>query len=53
MKTLKEQMHAAYLDYVNNFITIEKFAENYGISEVLAKEMILEMRDYHESLAKK
>lgn len=53
MKTLKEQMHAAYLDYVNNFLTIEKFAENYGISYFLANQMILEMKDYHESLAKK
>ncbi len=51
MKTLKEQMHAAYLDYVNNFITIEKFAEHYGISENLARVMIGEMRDYHEFLA--
>lgn len=53
MKTLKEQMHAAYLDYVNNFITVEKFAENYGISYFLAYQMILEMKNYHESLAKK
>lgn len=52
MKTLKEQMHAAYLDYVNNFLTIEKFAESYGISCFLANQMILEMREYNESLAK-
>ncbi len=52
MKTLKQQMHAAYLDYVNNFITVEKFAEHYGISYFLANQMILEMREYNESLAK-
>lgn len=50
--TLKQQMHAAYLDYVNNFLTIEKFAESYGISYFLANQMILEMREYNESLAK-
>lgn len=53
MKTLKQQMHAAYLDYVNNFITIGSFAEHYGISYFLAYSMIMEMKDYHESLAKK
>jgi len=51
MKTLKQQMHAAYLDYVNNFISIEKFAEHYGISKNLAHVMIEEMHDYQEFLA--
>lgn len=45
-------MHAAYLDYVNNFITVEKFAEHYGVSEGLARVMIEEMREYNESLTK-
>lgn len=48
--TLKEQMHAAYLDYVNNFLTVEKFAEHYGISYMIASQMINEMREYHEFL---
>jgi len=49
--TLKEQLHAAYLDYVNNFLTVEKFAEHYGISEEMARILISEMREYHEFLA--
>jgi len=49
--TLKEQLHAAYLDYVNNFITIERFAEHYGISEELARLLVSDMREYHEFLA--
>jgi hypothetical protein len=49
--TLKEQLHAAYLDYVNNFLTVEKFAEHYGISEKMASLLILEMWEYHEFLA--
>lgn len=29
-----------YLDYVNNFLTVEKFAEHYNITENLAKAII-------------
>jgi len=50
-ETLKEKMLAAYLDRVNNFITLEKFAEHYGISESLANAMINEMAEYNEFLA--
>lgn len=49
--TLKEQLHEAYLDYVNNFLTIEKFAEHYGISYFLACQLIEDMTEYHEFLA--
>ena len=31
-----------YLDYVNNFLTVEKFAEHYGITEEKANEIIEE-----------
>lgn len=49
--TLKEHLHEAYLDYVNNFLTVERFAEYYGISEELARLLISEMREWHEFLA--
>lgn len=29
-----------YLDWLNNFLTIEKFAEHYGMSEFQAKRLI-------------
>lgn len=33
-----------YLDYVNNYLTVEKIAEHYEISEALAKALIDEGR---------
>ena len=50
-ESLKEKMLAAYLDRVNNFLTLEMFAEHYGISESLASSMISEMAEYNEFLA--
>lgn len=29
-----------YLDYVNNYMSIEKFANDYGINEILARYII-------------
>ncbi len=49
--TLKDKMLAAYIDYVNNFLTVEKFAEHYGISPMMANQLINEMREYNEFLA--
>ena len=40
-KTIEE----LYLDWVNNFITVKKFASYYGISEVLADTIIEEGRN--------
>lgn len=37
-----------YLDWVNNFISIERFAEHYGISVDLATLVIKEGRIKHE-----
>lgn len=31
---------AMYLDWVNNFLTVERFAEHYAISEEQANEII-------------
>jgi len=30
--TIKEKIIIAYLDYVNNFLTIQAFAEHHGIT---------------------
>ena len=42
MKNTIEQM---YLDYVNNFLTVDSFAEYYGISSNLATLIIMECRE--------
>lgn len=39
---------AAYLDRVNNFLTLECFAEHYGISEEFARHLIAEGKRLHE-----
>jgi hypothetical protein len=38
-----------YLDWVNNFLTVQRFAEYYGISEDFAIELIGEGRRLHEN----
>jgi len=45
----KEFAHAFYLDWVNNYLTVEKIAEHHGISVDLAKELISLGRDVHIS----
>ncbi len=42
----KEQITTLYLSYVNDFLTVEKFAEYYGISEILANDIINKGRIY-------
>tara|TARA_Y100000296_G_scaffold9503_1_gene11050 strand:+ start:1893 stop:2066 length:174 start_codon:yes stop_codon:yes gene_type:complete len=37
-----------YLDWVNNYLTLSRFAEDYGISEELAELLIEEGRKLHE-----
>lgn len=49
--TLKDQMLSAYINYVNNFITVDGFAQYYGISYEMASLLIKEMREYNESLS--
>ena len=39
--TLHDTLEAMYLDWVNNFISIEKFAEYYGLHLVDARRLIL------------
>jgi NaMN:DMB phosphoribosyltransferase len=37
-----------YLDYVNNFISVGRFADHYDMSEEKANEVIRRGREYHE-----
>ncbi len=39
------QKKEMYLDYVNNFLTVSKFAEHYNISEDQANSIINEFRN--------
>ena len=38
-----------FLDYVNNFLTVEVFADAYGLSMAAALEVIEDGREIHES----
>jgi hypothetical protein len=42
VNSMKEQM---YLEYVNDFLTVEKFAEYHNISEETAEKIINEVRN--------
>lgn len=44
MNNFQKTLETLYLDYFNNFLTIEGFAEYYGISEQLAKQIIKEVQ---------
>ena len=43
--TLHDTLEAVYLDWVNNFLSINKFAEYYGITEEHALHLINISRD--------
>jgi len=54
MLTLAKQgnnaaMRAAYLDYVNNFLTVAGFASYYGISPLSAQIYLAYWQDAHEA----
>ena len=44
----EKEYRDVYLDWVNNFLTVEKFATYYGWSKETALQMIAEGRDLHE-----
>ena len=46
--TLAEHAHEAYLDYANNYLTSEVFAEHRGISVTFAKALIQEGRNIND-----
>ena len=50
--TANKYFRTAYLDYFNNYLTIEKYAEHNGISTADAKKLIDAGRKYHEKHVK-
>lgn len=46
---VESPVQAMYLDYINNFITVEGFANIYKISTGLAEQIIKEGKKIHES----
>lgn len=48
--TLKETLQEAYLDWVNNFLTDEKFAEHYGLTHEEALAVIRLGHNIHERM---
>ena len=47
--TTKEYYIAMFLDYYNNFLTVERFAEYYNISTMYANQLIREGREYNNT----
>ena len=50
--TANKYFRAAFLDYFNNYLTIEKYAEDNEISTADAKNLIDAGRKYHEKHVK-
>ena len=53
INTLKIELANLYLDYLNDFLTIERFAEYYDLSVTQATTLINLGREYHEERATK
>jgi hypothetical protein len=47
---IKEQLVQMYLDWVNNYLTVEVFAEHYGLSVPTAQAMIDLGREFRMDL---
>jgi len=45
---LRDTLADLYLDWVNNFLTIEKFSEYYGLDENDAKDLLKLSKKCHE-----
>lgn len=45
----KEELEALYLDWVNNFLTVERFAEYYGYDIKSAQKLITALRVIFDS----
>ena len=50
--TANKYFRTAFLDFFNNYMTIEKFSEHNGISAADAKELIDAGRKYQEQYVK-
>jgi len=49
MRNNRYTLSEIYLDYINNYLTIKKFAEHQGIPVDMARELINTCRYIHES----
>ena len=45
---LRDTLADLYLDWVNNFLTIEKFSEYYGLDDDDAKQLLVLAKKCHE-----
>lgn len=48
---MKEALASVYLDYLNNFLTVGKFAAYYGMSQQEATVILQVGRRFHEEFA--
>ncbi len=48
-----EALQVIFLDWFNNFLTVDRFAEHYGMTPDAASELIESGRRAHESLVKR
>ena len=52
MNTLKQTIADFYLDWVNNYLTVEKMSQDYQISETACSKIIDYGKKYHEQRVK-
>ena len=50
---MKKALIAFYLDYINDFLTTERMAEYYGITQIECVQLIIMGKKYHEQGVKK
>jgi len=48
-----EALQVIYLDWVNNFLTVDRFAEHYGMTPDAASELIDSGRRAHETMVQR
>lgn len=48
MSTLKDALFGMYLDYLNDYLTVEKFADDYGIETEDAETLLLMASKYYQ-----
>jgi hypothetical protein len=48
IKYLRDNLADLYLDWVNNFLTIERFAEYYGLDKDDARDLLVLSKKCHE-----
>lgn len=49
-RSLKERLRAAYLDYVNDYLTVGRFAQAHGLTEEQGHDLIALGRSVHEKI---